>query len=171
MKLNFLLLAVIICFSANAQKLEKNGIDEFQKVLVKETSQEQITGTSTNLNAILRAKQIDNEKVLVFKFISHGEAMAIAEKAPLMLKTKSDSVITIYSMKASISCIGCGSKGLLGSGNLGIEAWYSINDSQIDFLKNNPVVKIRFSEIDHYFEFDVKEKFQQVIINELKLLE
>ncbi len=87
-----------------------------------------------------------------------------------MLKTDTDSIITITNPKFTTSCIGCGSKGLNGSGTLGIDITYIIYNSQITYLKNHSVVKIRFYTQEGYIELDVKDRFRDVIKKELSLI-
>lgn len=152
-----------------AQKLEVNKIDEFTKASVKRTSWETIN-YSNRLMAYTQISKIDDIYYLNLKIMSPDKVFSIDKEDELMIKTITDSVITLYNLKYEISCTGCGSKGLLGSGLQGIEVSYKIPVEIVSYLLTNKIKKLRIYATNGYFEDDIKDKHAEIFIKLLKLV-
>jgi hypothetical protein len=152
-----------------AQKLEVNKIDEFTKASVKRTSWETIN-YSNRLMAYTQINKIDNNYYLNLKIMSPDKVFSIDKEDELMIKTITDSVITLYNLKYEISCTSCGSTGLLGSGLQGIEVSYKIPVEIVSYLLTNKIKKLRIYATDGYFEDDIKDKHAEIFIKLLKLV-
>jgi len=152
-----------------AQKLEVNKIDEFTKASVKRTSWETIN-YSNRLMAYTQISKIDDIYYLNLKIMSPDKVFSIDKEDELMIKTITDSVITLYNLKYEISCTGCGSMGLLGSGLQGIEVSYKIPVEIVSYLLTNKIKKLRIYATNGYFEDDIKDKHAEIFIKLLKLV-
>lgn len=171
MKQFFIVISIIpsICFG---QKLEENKIDEFTKAYVKKTSWETLNpfGFSNKLYAFTRIRKIDSTYFLDFKVtLRSGSVFSISQGDELMIKT-SDSIIVLSNLKYQISCTGCGVKGFTGSGLEGIEVMYEIPASDVFYLLNNKIKKIRVYTSDGYVEDDIKDKNAEMFVRQLKLV-
>lgn len=171
MKQLFILMSIIPCISFG-QKLEQNKTDEFTKAHIKITSWETLNsfGFANKLFAFTRIRKIDSTYLLDFKVtLRSGSVFSIREGDELMIKT-SDSVIALSNLKYQISCTGCGVKGFTGSGLEGIEVTYEIPASEVFYLSNNKIKKIRVYISDGYVEDDIKDKNAQMFVRQLKLV-
>ncbi len=154
------------CFG---QKLEENKVDEFTKAFVKRTSWETIN-FSNNFLAYSRISKIDNIYYLDVKVTLSDAVFSIEKDDKLMIKTVTDSIITIFNLKYQISCTGCGAKGLIGSGLEGIEVSYPIPSEMVLYLLTNKIKALRLYTTDGYVEHDIKDKNAQTFIKQLKLV-
>ena len=155
------------CF---AQKLVKNEVDEFTKASIKTTSWETIT-YSGRFVAYASISKIDETYYLNLRvMLPSSEVFSIDKGDELMIKTATDSIITLYNLKYEISCTGCGAKGLLGSGVPGMEVKYKIPSEIVSFLLNTRINKLRIYTTDGYAEGDIKDKNAETLIKLLKLV-
>ena len=171
MKYRFLaiLLFPIITFG---QKLEENKVDEFTKSFVKRTSWETISpfNMSNRFYAFTSFRKINNIYLLDFKMTLRNDAVFSINKGDNIMFKTSDSVIIMSNSNYKISCKGCGVKGFTGSGLEGIEVVYEISESDVKYLISNKIKKIRVYTSDGYVEEDIKEKYAEMFIRQLKLV-
>ena len=166
-------LFLIVFFSPTfcfAQKLKENKIDEFTNASVKRTSWETIT-YSGRFVAYARISKIDDTYYLNLRvMLPSSEVFSIDKGDELMIKTVTDSIVTLYNLEYGISCTGCGAKGLLGSGVQGMEVSYKIPSEIVSYLLNNKIKKLRIYTTDGYAEGDIKDKNTETFIKLLKLV-
>jgi hypothetical protein len=159
---------LLTSIAAGAQKLSENSVDEFTKKQIKRTTWEKFI-YSMKGSAFIRASKIDSTILLDFKF-SNTDVISIREGSHFMLKTDSDSIITLNSLEYAISCKGCGAINYVGSAAEGIEVRYPISTQQANYLIHHPATKLRFYTTDGYLEFEIKEKFASALQQQLMLI-
>jgi hypothetical protein len=164
----FVLAFIVTSIAAGAQHLAENKVDEFTKKSVKRTTWEKFI-YSMKGSAFIRASKIDSTVLLDFKF-SNTDVISIREGSRFMLKTESDSIITLNSLEYTISCKGCGATGFAGSAAEGIEVRYPVSMEQVNYLISHPATKLRFYTTDGYLEFEIKEKFAKALQQQLMLI-
>lgn len=156
------------CF---AQKLKVNKIDEFTNASVKRTSWETINYSGKSFMAYVRISKIDDILYLNLKImLPSDEVFSIDKENELMIKTSTDSIITLYNLKYEISCTGCGANGLLGSALQGMEVSYKIPAEMVSYLLNNMIKKLRIYTTDGYVEDNINDKHAETFIKLLKLV-
>lgn len=163
-------LAFLVPSLSFAQKIEENKVDEFTHHKIIRTSWEPIIKKFGNsIIGHVRVSKIDGDIYINLRIMRSGSAMAIDEGARLMIKTASDSIVTLNNLKYQISCTGCGAVGFAGSALQGLDLTFPMSDDQANYLLANKAVKLRIYLTDGYLEEEIKEKFAEILINELKL--
>ena len=143
------------------QKLAENKVDDFTGNSIKRTSWETLNMTMT-FTAYFRISRINDNFFFDLKMIT-GSVFSIGKGQKLMFKLSDGEIIELQNFKYAISCIGCGAKGISGSGVQGIRVLYPISSENIKKLKNNLAVKIRVYTNDGYLEIKIKStKFRKV---------
>jgi predicted nucleotidyltransferase len=168
MKNTLLALTFIFTSMYAGAQLAENKVDEFTKKSVKRTTWEKFI-YSMKGTAFTRVSRIDSTILLNFKF-SNTDVISIREGAKFMLKTSTDSIVTLNALDYTISCKGCGAINYVGSAAEGVEVTYPISIEQVNYLASNPVTKLRFYTTDGYLEFEIKEKFAKSLQDQLKLI-
>lgn len=159
MKKLLLVLLVLLPIVLNAQKIEKNEIDDFTGAKTVYTNWEKFktgNGITGRNNLMFRFTSIDGVEAFHLKWVT-TEMLSIREGAKLMFKMSDDSVITLLSRTYSIAAKGDGVTGLSMSGILGINCIYSGGDIKL-FAGDNFLTKLRIYTNDGYEDIDIKEK-------------
>lgn len=166
-----ILIILLLPLFSNAQKIAEDKIDEFTKHRVVRTTWEAISRTN-DFWAHLRVSKIDSEYYFNLKFFrSHGQVLAVSNGAKVMLMLSNDSIISLYNLGDQVSCTGCGAISINGSGVMGLDLNCLISEGQYRLLKNLKVAKIRINALDGYLQYDIKDKFQAVMIKMFGLIE
>jgi len=165
-KLTFALLLMPIF--AMSQKLAEDKVDEFTKLSVKRTSWEPFS-RANGFWCYVRTGKIEGNYLLYLRFLT-GSILSVQKDAAIMLKAGKDSIISLSNLDYSVSCTGCGAIGLNGSGAPGIELKCHIPSDVYSYLIDNKVTKVRIYTSSGYVEHDIKEKFADVLVDELKLV-
>lgn len=163
-----IVLCALITTTAFGQKLEKNEVDEFTKISVKETSWKALWEGMQSQSYVM-ARQNGDSYFLYFRYMD-GKVLAMEKGAEMLLKTDTDSVIVLKNFEYTISCRGCGAKGLSGSGTEGLQLTFELTQVQMLYLKQHNVTKLRFYTTKNYREFEIPERNQDLIKRELELL-
>lgn len=168
-------LVVLIFLSAIsgtwAQKLEENKKDEFTNNVVKRTSWEPLKQTMKDYY-FFRITKINEVTYFDFKMmVIGGKVFSINKGQELMFKLSNDEIVKLSNLEYTISCKGCGAKGLSGSEAEGIQVSYIIEESLLEKLKSGLVVKLRVYTTDGYREEDIKEKNAATIKAALTLVD
>lgn len=167
----FCLILLIGVNNLSAQTLKENKVDEFTKNTVKRTSWEPISKMG-KIYAHARASKInDNIYLDIRSLFPAVDVFAVKEGEAVMIKLKTDSIITLTNPKAQVSCKGCGSVNIIGSDGYGVELNLLLNKEQIESLTKNKATKVRIYTTDGFVESDIKEKFQENIGKVLKLIQ
>jgi len=172
MKKTLLLITLILSvlsLQSFAQKLEENKVDDFTNKSIKKTSWEVLYTTFT-ANAYFSISSIDRIKYFDFRY-QNGSVFSIDNGQELMFKLDNGDILKVQNLKYTLTCTGCGAKGLTGSGTQGIEVSYPFTDEQKEILKAHKVLKIRFYTNDGYVENDIKDKVADKIQQAIKLIE
>lgn len=162
------LIAATFC---HAQILERNEIDEFTNNKVQSTSYE-ILAQNFKMSAFIAATNInDSIAILNLKLtVGPGRVHAIDKGGIFFLKLSDNSIVELRNIEYSISCTGCGARGLGGSGAQGTKTSYSLDKSQIAKLRKSSVSKIRIYTTNGYIESEVNSNRNDVIKQSLNLL-
>lgn len=166
----FIFFTLSLPLSALSQKLVENKVDDFTKALVKRTSWETICKKG-NFWTYARCSKIDSSRYLTFRIMSNKKVYVVNEGNELMLKLTNDSIVTLHTIKRAISCIGCGSIGLIGSAADGIEVEFFMPKSKFAYLLSHPVAKMRLYSNSGFIEAEIKENWANLLIAQLKLVE
>jgi len=170
MKTTFTILLLLTTNFILAQTIEEDKIDEFTKNSIKRTSWETLTNPSFNGNfaSYVRISKINSTFYLNFKMWNNG-IFSILKDDNLFFKLKNDSIVTLFANESTISCRGCGSKGMAGSDAFGVKVNFNLDSKDIELLKGSEIEKIRIYTTGGYLEKAVKERFSEVIKKELML--
>lgn len=153
-----------------SQKLEENKVDEFTKKSIKRTSWEKLMYSTTTLHA--RISKVDSLVFFEFKFMDPWKKIfSVKEGSELMFKLDNDEILTLKTIGDTYSSVGAGAIGLNGSGTYGVNLICDLNPKNIEMLSNHKIVKVRFNTSSGYLEYDIKEKYQDVVMKELKLIQ
>lgn len=163
-----LLACLLIPVMSFAQKITEDKIDEFTKSSVKRTSWDKLFSTMKATSHI-RVSKINGIVYLNLKLMD-GSVFSMDENAKLMLKSTSDSIVTLYNLKFQITCRGCGAPGFGGSAAEGIDVSYVIDQDQAEYLKTHPLNKVRIYTSEGYIEEQVKSKNSDLLSSQLKLV-
>lgn len=161
-----------LLFSINAlgQKIVEDKVDDFTGDSILKTSWETIN-MSNKFTAYCRISKINKDFFFDLKLMIGGTVFSIDEKQNLMFKLDNDEIITLSNLKYSITCNGCGAKGIIGSQIQGIMVSYPINKEKIIKLKKYNTLKIRIYTNDGYVENELKSKHSKRIKKTMSLLE
>ncbi|HWK04434.1 MAG TPA: hypothetical protein VNS58_12420 [Puia sp.] len=141
--------------------------DEYSKVLI--TSWEPIIkGLTANMIVHVQCTRTNSDLELGFKLM--WVKGAVDEGAELQLTMDNDSIVTLNNSRFTLPCVGCGSIGFFGSGDLGFYLRFSIPSRAANELSTRKIKKLRLYMHDGYIEDNVKAKFSDIIQKELRLL-
>lgn len=153
------------------QTLEENKVDEFTNNTVKRTSWEMFN-SDFKFTAYFRVSQINDNQYFDLKLmLASGSVFSIGKDQEIMFKLSNDTIIKLPNLEYSVSCRGCGAKGLMGSEAQGIQVSYPISKTQSDLLKSISIAKVRIYTNDGYIEDEMKTKNAVKIKKALALLE
>ena len=170
-KLLLSILLIGILLPIMAQELEENEVDEFTGSAIKRTSWETLNMTM-KFTAYFRISKINENLYFDLKLmIGGGEVFSIDEGDQFMLKLENDEIVKLSNLEFTITCTGCGARGISGSAAQGIQVTYPITPEQFNMLKNNTVSKIRIYTSDGYIENEFKLKYYSKLLNALMLVE
>ncbi|MDJ1505206.1 hypothetical protein [Xanthocytophaga agilis] len=155
---------------AFSQTLEENKVDEFTNNKVKRTSWEALNMTM-KFTTYFRISRINDQDYFDLKMMKGAGVFSIDKDQEIMFKLSNGEFVKLPNLRYTVTCTGCGAKGLAGSTGQGIEVSYPINKEQFEQLKNNIVVRDRIYTTDGYVEDDTKEKNAKKISEALKLIE
>lgn len=165
------LATTIIIFNCNAQILERNEVDEFTGNMVQKTSCETLVQNFKMVAFVSVMSVNDSTAFLELKLtIGPGRVHAIDRGGIFFIKLSDNSIIELQNSEYSLSCTGCGSKGLMGSGSQGTRTTYILNKSNINKLRKANATKIRVYTTNGYIESDVNNNKSDVIKRLLNLL-
>jgi hypothetical protein len=173
-----IVLALSILFlkvAASGQTIKENIVDEFTKNKVVRTSWEPLAKVN-RFYAHSRVSKINDNVFLDLKimigrsFEIGGSIFSIKDGPYIMFKLENDSVVTLTNPKYEIACQGCGAVNLIGSSGYGVNLKIPIDEPLIEHLSSHKVTKIRIYTTDGYVEEDIKEKFRETVLKELKLI-
>ena len=159
----------IISFNAFGQEIEENRVDDFTGNSIKRTSWETLNMTM-KFAAYFRISNIDDLYFFDLKMMIGGKVFSIDKEQELMLKLSNNEIITLPNLKHTITCNGCGARGLSGSNAQGIKVSYLITEEQIYKLKDSDVTKIRIYTTNGYVENDLKSKHNKKIKKAMSLI-
>lgn len=154
------------------QKLEENEVDEFTNNKIKRTSWETLNMT-TKFTAYFRISRINSHDYFELKMMFggyRGKVFSIDKDQEIMFKLNNGEFVKLPNLEYTITCTGCGAKGLSGSSAQGIKVSYLLNKEEFEILKNNKVIKMRIYTNDGYVESEIKEKHVKKIPKALELI-
>jgi hypothetical protein len=163
------LLFLSLSFVIKAQTIKENTIDEFTKKKVMRTSWDLIC-RSVKLTAYTSVSKINDDIFISLKLMPGLGVFSISEGDEFLLKLANDSIVKLKCLKYTISCIGCGAIGFMGSGTQGISVDYPISVEQYNRLLDDKINKIRIYTSNGYIESGIKEKFAEVFKKQLTLI-
>ena len=114
------------------QTIVENKVDEFTKSIKIRTSWEVWNRGDMNYNYV-RVSKIDDWYFLDWRIICGVNS--ISEGGKFMMILSNDSVITLKNDKHVLSCLGCGSTGIIGANYHGINTTISLDLEMIKILK------------------------------------
>jgi hypothetical protein len=147
-KLLLLLTFVTVCSTIFSQKIVKNEKDEFTGSKIKETSYVTISDGFT-----CRIRVVNDTPVLMVGFNGGGEINTMEEGAKFMFKLENDSIVTLYNMETAVS-------EYFSMGNIShflLKTKYLIPNEELNVLKSNKIVKVRFITTEGYIERKVSK--------------
>lgn len=154
-----------------AQQIAENKIDDFtHHKIVRTTWEPIIQKFGGRIIVHIRISEIDSTFFLDLKLMGMG-VTSMQEGANLMLKTDTDSIITLHNLKYQLTCSGCGAVGISGSEAEGLDLSFVLQRGAREFLIAHKINKIRIYTTDGYEEEEVPDKRARVFINELKLVQ
>lgn len=169
-----ILLIVLLSISTivKSQSLVENKVDEFTEKAIKRTSWETMT-MKFGFVTYFRVSSVNHYKYFDLKMMigSDGKVFSISKDQELMLKLDNGEIVKLKNIESTVTCRGCGAKGLSGSSAHGIKVSYSINQDEFNLLKNNLIKKYRVYTNDGYYEKELKSKQSKKIIKALELIE
>ncbi len=151
------------------QKIAENRIDDFTKHHVIRTDWEALSREG-GFYTHIRVSSIDHIIFFDLKWLHDNEIGAINEGARIMFKMTNDSIVTLHTLEGVVSCRGCGAVGFAGSTGYGYQLSCSMGGQELSMLSKLPVKKMRIYLPDGYVEYDIKEKFSQVLMNQILLI-
>lgn len=149
MKKILFILMLLSSVLLQAQKIEKDIIDEFTKQRTIYTSWVKVDKGYMNL----RFKSIGDDTYVEYRYQSNC-VIAIGKNAELLFIDNSSNVHKLVNSEYAIANIGGGSTGFAGSKGLGIRANY-VGD--ISFFANN-LEKMRIYTTDGYLDRNISTK-------------
>lgn len=152
MKRLILFILPVICI-ANAQCIDKNGVDEFTKKKTVTTSYKFIIA---NFSHSMSWRLLSNggTPILDLRYFM-SSVTSITESHTLYIKVSNDSVISLKPSGSFIWCSTCGAMNGMGGGTNGINPLYPISVDQIKFLCDKSPIKMRMETSDGYVEFEI----------------
>lgn len=150
-----------------SQKIVENKIDEFTGDKIIKSSWQKLIWSGKGV-AYFRINEFNNVKFFDFKFFNR-QVFSIDKGDKIMLKLDNGEFVTLLNNKFTITCTGCGSIGLNGSGVQGINVLYRLNEEDLKNLQQNKVEKIRFYTSKGYSEHKIKEKYSTKISKSIEL--
>ena len=157
-------------FFAGAQKIAENKVDDFTHAKIRRTTWNDLDFKFSGPMIVrTRINQIDSLYYLEVKYMCHG-ACSMRQGDVFMLKFSSDSIISLPNPELKLSCIGCGSTGLMGSNALGLDLSFNITHEQIKYFSENKIVKIRLYLSDGYNEDSPSSSDAKIFMNQAKIM-
>jgi len=166
-----LLVLLLIPSMAGAQKIVENKIDDFTHHKIKRTSWEPLVRNFGGHTIILtRISEVDGNRFLDVRIMRDAGPFVIKENGQFMLKTETDSIITLQVLRTEFSCLGCGADGITGSGLQGMNISFPLTANDAKYLSIHLTRKIRVYFFDSYWEEEVKERPAKGLAKALQLI-
>ncbi len=155
-----------------SQTIEIDKVDEFTGEKMKTTSWEKFNFSfSSNFIAYGRFMKMEDEIFFNLKMrMTTSKVFSMDKGEKFMIKMKSGEIIELRNTEYEISCIGCGSPGLEGSGVYGVDLKFRLSNSQIESLIKEEAYKVRINTSIGYVEDLVKPKYFKRFQNGLILI-
>ena len=169
-----ILLLLIVSTYANAQKLAEDKTDEFTKVKVKRTVWYPFTkknGTYRPTRSSYRISKLDTITLLDLEMMINNEVYSINEGDAIMFLMQDGSLVSIKSIKYTITSTGDGTHKYGGSANLGTTSTYLVTEDDIKKLTAGTIMKTRIYTSKGYEEYEVSESLDRGIKNCLKIVQ
>ena len=162
--LRIVYLSVILLCSllVNGQKLKTSEIDEFTGVRKLSTSWEYI-GFSMGFSPKIRILQSDEMFMINLKAIIHPRRVSVDKDDRFFIKFEDETIIELYNLEYTMSCIGCGATGMGGSEGQGLDLNFRITEQNLIDLKEKTIVKVRLESDKSYFESSTKSRHAKKI--------
>ena len=151
---------LLILFSTNlfAQKIKQREIDEFTKNKVVRTSWETIN-SDLKFTCSIRGTIINDSYYLDFKIMmGMGGVFAIPDGESIMLLLENEEVIKIHNPEHTISSVGEGATGMMGSGSDGVFLSCKVAHEQLKSISASNISKVRIYTTDGYVESDINKR-------------
>ncbi len=152
------------------QVLKENKVDDFTNNTIKRTSWESINMTM-QFAAFFRISKINDNTFFDLKMLKGKSVFSIDEGQELMLTMSNQDIVKLPNLEYTVTCLGCGAKGLVGSKCQGINVSYPLTNEQIEVLKTYTGKKLRIYTNDGYVENDMKIQNYKKIQTALVLIE
>ncbi len=152
------------------QTISESKVDDFTGRSVKRTSWDKINNPGHVIYT--RVSKIDSSYILGLKItrsVPHGQVFAMAKDASVMFKVEDGSIVDLKNSQHTVTGLGHGSVGLVGSSCYGIDIQCFIDESDLITFKSKKIIKIRFYTTEGYVEYDLKEKFSDIIQKQVSL--
>lgn len=115
-----------------AQKIKQREVDEFTKNKVVRTSWETINA-DLKFTCSIRGTKINDSFYLDFKIMmGMGGVFAVPDGESIMLLLDNDEVIKIQNPEHTISSVGAGATGMMGSGSDGVFLSCKVTQEQLE---------------------------------------
>ncbi len=165
-------ITIFLCFTSIsfAQELKVNEIDDFTNERVKITSWKTIT-MNMQFTAYFKIAKINDNIFFHLKLIFGSRVFSIKEDQELMFKLENGDVISLFNPKFIISCRGCGSIDINGSGMQGVHIAFPMPYQKSVMLEDNVIEKFRIYTSKGYIENWLKPKNDKKIKKALALVE
>lgn len=164
-----LLIPFSISLNSFGQKLIENKVDEFTKKSVKRTTWSKLVWTPS-IYMHSQVSKINEDYSFSIKLMHNKTAFSINEGDEIMFILENDSVMKFPSVKYAITCRGCGSVDFIGASDPGIETHYLLNKSQLEYLSDNKIKKMRIYTSKGYIESEVKSKPAATFSKQIELV-
>lgn len=165
----FVTLFTILLF-AKSQGIDKDYVDEFTKKHVVETEDVSVYNRFGTLKCSFKA--VGNEVAMIIRFMtSPGNVFSIDEGRTIAVLMSDNSVVWFYNPQYTISTLGGGATGFVGSQAPGLKV-FAASDSILKLADENlQIDKFRLYTSKGILDFDVKsDKSMDIKLNFLLIL-
>ena len=152
----------LLSISVYAQKIITSEVDEFTGVHKVISSWERI-GYSTGFSSKIRIVKNDDFYMINLKAVTHPKALSVDENKRFLIKFEDGSILELYNLEYTSSCIGCGATGIGGSEGHGINLYYKANEQDLIAIKEKTIVRIRLEANQGYLESKTKLKHAEKV--------
>lgn len=167
MKKVLLIIVLFIGVNSFAQKLEVNKTDEFTGDILKKTSWENLA--TSGFFTYFNVSNVNGDYFLNLKVMIEGKVFSIEKDGELMLKLTNGEIITLKNTEHTITCIGCGAKGVVGSADEGISVSYTLSKEDAEILNNATIESLRIYTSIGFRDSKLKEKNSNKIQKAIQL--
>jgi len=152
------LLLILFSTSLFAQKIKKREVDKFTKNKVVKTSWETINA-DLKFTCSIRGTKINESYYLDFKIMmGMGGVFAVPDGESIMLLLENEEVIKIHNPEHTISSVGAGATGMMGSGSDGVFLSCKVAQEQLESIAKSNITKVRIYTTDGYVEANINNR-------------